>query len=427
LERSALKPSSASAPPTDVADGADSLCELIGEVTDDDSTPRAGKLHLAIRLLESWTRLLEAEGADGLVDSAENERYRKFVEGLLRLTRRDGSVVLTDGRTGREPTARMREVWRAAARLVEPRLQRALNGVLGGGRTSKRGDLPPASANSEKAGLAVLRPTWSSPRLAVEYDSPQLRLALDCNGSLLFEGTCNPQVTIDGTLLTPLERWEETCWVTDDDVDYLELQLSLSGDCRVQRHLVFAREDQFVFLADAVLSGSPGTVDYRLTMPLAEGVSTESAGHTRETALVREGRRRGMVLPLGLSEWRSERFRGDLCTDGGLLELRQSAGNAAGLFAPWFIDLAPRRFGRPVTWRQLTVAEDRQIQPDDAAVGYRVQIGNRQWIFYRSLAACGNRTLLGHNLVSEFLAARFSRQGVPETLIEIEAPADENE
>lgn len=79
----------------------------------------------------------------------------------------------------------------------------------------------------------------------------------------------------------------------------------------------------------------------------------------------------------------------------------------------------------PVTWRQLTVAEDRLIVPRDVAVGYRVQIGRAQWLFYRSLAECGNRTLLGQNLVSEFLAARFGRNGIAEPLMEIEATPDE--
>jgi hypothetical protein len=54
------------------------------------------------------------------------------------------------------------------------------------------------------------------------------------------------------------------------------------------------------------------------------------------------------------------------------------------------------------------------------AVGYRVQVGGQQWLFYRSLGPRGNRTLLGHNLVTEFLAARFNRDGVAESLLEIE-------
>ena len=73
-----------------------------------------------------------------------------------------------------------------------------------------------------------------------------------------------------------------------------------------------------------------------------------------------------------------------------------------------------------MTWRQLTVAENLTAQSDDVAVGYRVQIGRQQWLFYRSLAACGNRTLLGHNLVSEFLVARFSKEGKVEAIVETE-------
>lgn len=355
------------------------------------------------------------------------------MEGLIRLTRRDGSIVLGNGHLheGQPQGGVQRQVWSNAARLVEPRLQKLLSEVLGGGiagrASSKQGSLPSPSANSEEAGLAVLRPTWSSPRLVVDYHSSQLRLALDYGGELLVCGDCNPRLMIDGTPLEPLSRWESTCWVTDDDVDYLELELSLTGDVRVQRHLVFAREDQLVFIADAVLGGPPGVIDYQLALPLAEGVSVECGDQTRETALVKRGRRRATVLPLGLSEWKGDRSRGELHTGTGVVELRQSAAGAANLFAPWFIDLEPRRFSRPITWRQLTVAEERQIQPDDAAVGYRVQVGTRQWLFYRSLIACGNRTLLGHNLISEFLAARFSRRGVPETLIEIEASLDENE
>jgi hypothetical protein len=90
------------------------------------------------------------------------------------------------------------------------------------------------------------------------------------------------------------------------------------------------------------------------------------------------------------------------------------------MFAPLFLDLKPRRMRRPLTWRQLTVAEGLEIQPNDAAVGYRVMVGNQQWLIYRSLAGAGNRTLLGHNLASETLVARFGRDGEVRPLLEVE-------
>ena len=53
-------------------------------------------------------------------------------------------------------------------------------------------------------------------------------------------------------------------------------------------------------------------------------------------------------------------------------------------------------------------------------MGYRVQSGAEQWVIYRSLAERGNRTLMGQNLVSEMLVARFKTNGEIESLLEIE-------
>jgi hypothetical protein len=126
-----------------------------------------------------------------------------------------------------------------------------------------------------------------------------------------------------------------------------------------------------------------------------------------------------MVLPLALPEWRADGRFGSLeQTDRGL-ELCQSAKGAA-LFAPLFLDLEARRFGRPLTWRRLTVAENLQAVTDGVAAGFRVQIGGQQWLIYRSLAPKANRTLLGHNLATEMLAARFGRDGEVDSILEVE-------
>ena len=89
------------------------------------------------------------------------------------------------------------------------------------------------------------------------------------------------------------------------------------------------------------------------------------------------------------------------------------------LYAPLFVDLDPARKRKALTWRRLTVAENLRIVPADMAVAYRVQIGKQQWVFYRSFTTEGNRTFLGLNFTSEFLAARFDASGETETLIDI--------
>ena len=66
------------------------------------------------------------------------------------------------------------------------------------------------------------------------------------------------------------------------------------------------------------------------------------------------------------------------------------------------------------------MAQSLEVQPPEVAVGYRVAVGRRQWLIYRSLAARANRTLLGHNLSSEMLVARFKWTGEVEPLVEIE-------
>ena len=85
-----------------------------------------------------------------------------------------------------------------------------------------------------------------------------------------------------------------------------------------------------------------------------------------------------------------------------------------------FFDLNAKRRSKTHTWRQLTVAQDLDILSRDVAVAYRIQVGRKQWVVYRSLGPTGNRTFMGHNLISEFLVARFLKNGEVENLIEIE-------
>ena len=120
-----------------------------------------------------------------------------------------------------------------------------------------------------------------------------------------------------------------------------------------------------------------------------------------------------------MPEWRAEQSLGDLKATAAGLELRQATAGQR-LFAPLFFDLDRSRFRRRMTWRQITVAERLAAVPPETAVGFRVAIGKQQWIIYRSLAARDNRTLLGHNLATESLIARFGTDGEVTSIVEIE-------
>ncbi len=56
----------------------------------------------------------------------------------------------------------------------------------------------------------------------------------------------------------------------------------------------------------------------------------------------------------------------------------------------------------------------------NVAAGYRVQFAKRQWLVYRSLTRPTNRTVLGQNLSSDFLHARFDRSGETQAILEVE-------
>jgi hypothetical protein len=181
--------------------------------------------------------------------------------------------------------------------------------------------------------------------------------------------------------------------------------------------MLLARQDEFLFVADALLGPSAANLDYRCTAPLAGSVASHGEKDTREGTLAAP-QQLAVVLPLALPEWRSERHFGSLeATPGGLRLTMKREGRA--MLAPLFFDLSQRRFRKPRTWRRLTVAERLAIQPPDVAVGYRVQVGSEQWLFYRSLAPSANRTVLGQNYANEFIAGRFTTKGTVEELVSI--------
>jgi hypothetical protein len=154
-------------------------------------------------------------------------------------------------------------------------------------------------------------------------------------------------------------------------------------------------------------------------LPLGSESAFDPSTESREGYLV--GRKpRALASPLALPEWRVEPCSGAFDAAGDGLELRVAAAEVQRLYAPLFLDLDPRRLFQPATWRTLTVAESLRAVPADLAVGYRVQMRNKQILVYRSLGERGNRTVLGQNLVSEFLIARFHSTGEIAPLLEIE-------
>jgi hypothetical protein len=447
--------------------------------------PTWADLGIARPLLACWTRCAAIGRAMKRTcwDATAEEQHRWFVLASLRLTRRDGSQMLLPASANPSVGAWDAELFAAALRLVGSEKYDTLADVFLPVAKSKKADsskpkrgkaretvarhkkaFPPASYHCEWSGVSVLRPQWQrgGTRVVLAFGAQHVQLEVCTGRDVLLSGEWKAEVTLDGRRLEPVGTWEESCWITNRWVDYVELQLPLAENVMLQRHIVLPRQDGFLMLADSIVghswrptrrdeldlaggghsvsthsagNGTPiatsqngdahaapaHTISYRGTLPLGTAITYKPEDDTRE-AILSGSRDRAMVMPLALPEWRTDPRVGSFTCADGTLQLRQSNAGAS-LVAPLFFDLRRKRFSGQRTWRQLTVGEERKIQPPDRAVGYRVHSGDEQWIVYRSLTPRGNRTLLSHNLSTEFLVARFEvfdSTGSVDPLVEIE-------
>ncbi len=274
--------------------------------------------------------------------------------------------------------------------------------------------------------VAVLRRTADadSEQLTVRYGDADVRLELKGPLGTVLDGVWHGAASCQKKPLVAEDNWDEICWHSDRDVDYLEIQQTLAGGWSRQRQFLLARSHRFLFLAEAVL-GPPAAylgkprIDYSCSWQLGGGTIYHGAAESYE-GLIRRGKKTvALVVPPGLPEWRADHFPGKLEGAEDRLTL-STAVEGANLYAPLFIDLEPTRFKQLVTWRRLTVGENLEIVSKDVAVGYRVQVGTAQWLFYRALKAKGNRTVMGYNTSHEFGCQRFLPDGTIGSVVEIE-------
>jgi hypothetical protein len=287
-------------------------------------------------------------------------------------------------------------------------------------KSERKTFFPDSADHSAWSRVSILRPSWlrGGPQLVVAYGDQTMRTELNCERETIWSGAWETRIVADGTLLEPQSNWEEVCWHTDDDVDYLELQLEMSDDWRIQRQFVMAREDRFLFVADAIVGSATAEIEYTSCLPLSQPLRFAPEDETREGTLIGPRRALARVLPLATPEWRTLHSGGELNTSQtGLCHVHKM--QARRMYAPLFIDLDRRRCKRPLTWRRLTVAERLEIVDAETAVAYRVQIGGEQWVFFRSLTPADSRTFLGQHIHDEFYAGRFERDGEVGELISI--------
>ena len=308
-----------------------------------------------------------------------------------------------------------------------------------GGRLAWEISLPEPFCHSELGGTAILLPEWDVRRGRVELDYSQreVRLKVDAGKTDAIDGVWEVLIEVDGQEQAAAGPWAALCDYTDDDVHYLELEQRWTGEIRVQRHVLMIREDRCVLLADTVIrepGQEPATIGYMSRIKLASELVPSPETETTEVWLCdAKGEKRGLAISLQSGEWRvgPTNAKMDVTSDGHLrLEVRSHRKNGHGgnVFAPLWLDFQQRRFKRPRTWRQLTVAEELRIVNPDESAAYRVQLGSEQWVLYRMMAGDRTRTFLGKHLLADMFCARFhAGDGSMEDLVTVGGNEDDED
>ncbi|TWU20898.1 hypothetical protein [Bythopirellula polymerisocia] len=403
----------------------DALSEGLIELTNGEGLPRASHLSEFRAFLASWTRCSAMGSAmkkRPWTKKAE-EQFHYAIARSLMLSCSTGAPLLASENSSSWSPDFLEAVLKvggnsadrtAALDMFIKKIAKHLSGKSGK-------EVPETSYQCEWAGLAVLRTEYSrsAPVVAIDYATPDLKLDVWVGTQRLLAGTWSTETMSGGKKLEPVGVWEQTCWFSDEDVDYLELAIDLSHGARLERQILLARDDNFLLLADNVLDTPGDAIQHRFSLPLGAEIQFKPEAETRDGTL-EAIKSIGRVLPLALPEWRTDPRIGELKQVGDQLQLSQDRPGRR-LACPLFIDLDPSRLGKPCTWRQLAVAQALELQPHDVAVGYRAQFGKSQWLIYRSLSAPANRTVLGQNTSVEYLIGRFlAPGGEVEELLQVE-------
>lgn len=419
--------------------GATRLSASLVDLLDGEGMIYGGALDSFGQIAASWTRCLamlkEVPGIKASKDA--KGQYAWTIRNLLRMVRTDGELCFSkparssgkiDGKLPRD----LRNMLRAGLRMTSDEEDGAIFRTRMEGKKIAKSRMPEGpSFHSEWSEFAILQPDWSrtADRLIVDFSQSTIRVELQANSHVVFSTPWNADIQVDGVRLeaiAPQSGWESVCWFSDEDSDFLELELEMTQGWSLQRQFLLGRKDNFLMICDHLVPtrrpAKSAKIDYQLAITLASEILGESPVETREGFLSHRNdseAKFALAVPLALPEWSDDDRFGDFSIRDNALELHQ-VSQGRGLSAPLFFDMSMQRVSAPRTWRQLTVAETRRIIGRDEAVGFRIRVGADQWLMYRSLDEPRNRTLIGHNLNSEFLFARLTHDGEPQPLVEIE-------
>lgn len=290
-------------------------------------------------------------------------------------------------------------------------------------RASPKKQEPPPTSQSDWAEAAYLRSHWfhAADRMVVGHHGQWPMVDLACAGVPMLMGDWHLHLKLDGKQVDEQGEWYNVCWFSDSDSDYAELQWKLEDGTRIERQLFLARKQQFAIFSDCITTEEEDTaIEFISSIPLFDGIEHQADPATREIILDYDDRQRVRVFPLALDQDRIQKAIGDLSvSDGGLRWEHQGKG---GAYAPVILDWNLERRAEAAVWNPLTVTEDRRVLTASEASGFRVRLGDSQYVLFRSNRNNGeHRAVLGCHTTNESIIGKFSiKTGEVQPLVFVE-------
>ncbi|MCA9180750.1 MAG: hypothetical protein KDA51_04835, partial [Planctomycetales bacterium] len=267
--------------------GTAALSESIIELLDGEGVPHARHLPYLPLLFACWTRCvyLDSFGPGNRIDRDARLQFEWLVRQTLRFRRADGQLVLTQCDT---PARLISDMISAAMAIAGDDLDRDIqSAALPKSKLPVIHHLPAAGEHSAWAEVAVLRTDWttSAAICAIDFcrECPSIELAV--GKKLIAQGQDMPTVQVNGQMAAVRQPWEEICWESDDDVDYVELEAVLQHGLVLQRQYALFRDEMLLFTADAILGATQTDIEYERRLPFVDGISLSAKEETRELTM----------------------------------------------------------------------------------------------------------------------------------------------
>lgn len=244
----------------------------------------------------------------------------------------------------------------------------------------------------------------------VNWDEPASSIHLAVLGTPLLSGIWASEVIVNGETVGPVEGWGCSCWFSDKEAAFVELESDPTDSLHVVRHVMLSLKERIGIVCESVTStDSNATVCLSNQLPLTANPLAVTNSITREIGLHADCVST-RVIPVWLEDDRVQHTTGRCEKTGNTL---LSAGEGlGGVTVPLIFDWHPERQALDADWNRLTVTEDRAVVSAQNAAGFRVRIGEQQTLIYRSLRS-GElpRAVMGLHTLNQTVYGRVTKSG----------------